>query len=499
MSTQRNPKKAVSAAQLHQLDQGSLLDELMSTFKAKKDDDRTQVGRMLTAFLREVVAPGALADKGVLRAIHERIAAIDQKLSAQLNEILHHPDLQKLEGTWRGLSSLVKSSETSTTLQLRVLNATKKDLLRDFQAANEFTESALWKGIYQAEYGTFGGDPYGVLLGDYEFGKDHEDVELMSHMATVAAGSHAPFIGGTAPEMFGLDSFTQMPEPRDLAKIFDKANPKNTKWLSFRDSEDSRYVGLVLPRVLGRMPYGSTGRKVDCFAFEEDTDGSDHERYLWSSAVYAYGARMTDAFAKYHWCTAIRGPEGGGLVKDLPIHVFQSREGDIASKCPTEVLISEDRTNELGGLGFIGLCNRKNSDQAAFFSGNSVQRPKQYDTHEATANADLSSKLPYLMATSRIAHYLKSIARDKIGSFMTASDCQTFLERWIKRYVLDQDGATQDQKAKFPLREASIIVEPDKSRPGCYRAKAFLKPHFQLENLKAALHLVADLPKSVKP
>jgi type VI secretion system protein ImpC len=293
--------------------------------------------------------------------------------------------------------------------------------------------------------------------------------------------------------MFGLDSFTQLPDPRDIAKIFDKTNPENTKWLSFRDSDDSRFCTMVLPHVLRRVPYGAETEPVEDFNYEEDVSG-EHDDYLWGNAAYEYAGRITDAFAKNHWCVAIRGPEGGGMVEDLPIHVFKSREGDVGAKTPTEVLIPDDREKELSDLGFIGLLHCQNTDYAAFFGGNSVQRPKKYDTAEATANAKLSSQTPYLFATSRIAHYLMSIARDKIGSFMSRSECETHLNNWIGNYVLAQDDATQAAKAQRPLREARIDVVDDKSRPGCYSAVAYLKPHFQMDELGISLRLVADLP-----
>jgi type VI secretion system protein ImpC len=497
-TTQKNKGKPMPVQELREVDDKTLLGELVETFKARDDSARTRSMDLLRTFLEEIVRPGMKVGVGVTRAINERIAAIDSLLSAQLNEILHHEEFQALEGAWRGLRSLVVSTETGENMKIQVLNATKKELLRDFQEASEFTESTLWKKIYESEYGTAGGDPFGALVGDYHFDKRSEDVELLAHISTVAAGAHAPFIGGAGPEMFAMDSFTQMPEPRDLAKIFDKSNPQNTKWLSFRDSEDSRYVALVLPRVLGRLPYGKDGASVDAFEFEEDVDGTDHGKYLWTNASYAYAARLTDAFAKYHWCTAIRGYENGGLVTNLPIHVFRAREGDVGSKCPTEILISDTRDNELAGLGFIALCNYKNTDYAVFFSGDSVQRPKKYDDKDATANADLSRKVPYLMATSRIAHYLKTIARNKIGGFVEKEDCQVFLDRWIKRYVIDQDNVTAEQKAQFPLRDARIEVEKDRARPGCYKARAYLRPHFQLETLGVSLRLVAELPQAKK-
>jgi type VI secretion system protein ImpC len=494
-------KEAVKPVQVHELETlepVNLLDQIIETgIKPRDDEARERARTLVDGFVRELLDPGMVVDKNVVRTINARIAAIDEIISAQMNRILHHPDFQKLEASWRGLHKLVMNSETSETLKIQVLNTSKKDLQKDFAAASEFTESALWKKVYEYEFGLYGGDPFGAMIGDFEFDKGPLDVSLLTSISEVAAAAHAPFISGTAPAMFGMDSFAQMPDPRDLTKIFDKANPENTKWISFRDSEDSRFVGLVLPHVLRRLPYGDKTDPIEDFHYEEEVSGSDAD-YLWGNAAYEYANRLTAAFAKHHWCVAVRGPEGGGLVEGLPIHVFRSREGDIGAKCPTEVLIPDTREKELSDLGFIGLLHCKNTDFAAFFGGSSSQRPKKYDTKEATANAKLSSQLPYLMATSRIAHYLKAICRDKIGSFMSRSECEAFLNRWITQYVLLQDDASQNAKAARPLREARIDVMDDKARPGCYRAVAYLRPHFQLDELAISLRLVAELPPGVK-
>lgn len=487
-------QKAVPVDQLIEQDATTILDDLIATGIKPRDDAAKERGTALIKNLVEqLLDPGMKVQKGVMKTINARIAAIDALISTQLDAIMHDPEFQKLEGSWRGLNQLVMGSETGENLKIRVFNATKKELLRDFQSASEFTESALWKKVYEYEFGLFGGDPYGALVGDYYFGKSPQEVELLEHLAQVAAAAHAPFVSSSAPEMFGMESFTQMPDPRDLAKIFDKSNPENTKWISFRNSEDSRFVTLTLPRVLGRLPYGKDNPAED-FNYTENVDGTDHDKYLWTNAAYAFAGRLTDAFAKYHWCVAIRGPEGGGLVSGLPVHTFRSREGDIGAKCPTEILIPDTREKELSDLGFVPLIHCKNTDYAAFFGANSVQRPKKYDDAGATANAKLSSQTQYLMATSRIAHYLKAICRDKIGSFQSRVECETFLRKWIMNYVLPQDEAPQELKARKPLREAKIEVLDDKARPGCYKAKISLKPHFQLEELNVSLSLVADLP-----
>jgi len=496
-----DPKKGKpkSVSEVVEMEAGEILDEMLETGIKARDEAGREFGQTLIKNLVEqLLDPGMVTAKGVTRTVNQRIAAIDALISKQLNEVMHHEEFQKLEASWRGLNQLVMGSETGETMKIRVMNMNKKDMLRDFQSATEFTESAVWKKIYENEFGQYGGDPYGCLVGDFEFGKGPQDIELLEHLSTVAAAAHAPFVSAAASHMFGLDSFTDLPNPRDLAKIFDKSNPENTKWLSFRDSEDARFTCLVLPHVLGRLPYGQETVPVESFDFQEDVDGQDHGKYLWTNAAYSFAQRLTDAFSKHHWCVAIRGPEGGGLVEGLPIHAFKTREGDVGAKCPTEELIPDTREKELSDLGFIPLIHCKNTDYAAFFGSNSVQRPKKYQETAATANADLSRRIPYLMATSRIAHYLKAICRDKVGSFASRGEVQTFLNKWINNYVLDQDEATQEQKAKYPLREARIEVTENKASPGSYRAVALLKPHFQLEELNVSLRLVADLPAAAK-
>ncbi len=492
-----NATKPLEIQEVEQLEGGDLLDQIIDTgIRPSDETGRERAQSLIRNLVDQLVSPDMVVSKSVVKTINSRIAAIDLLLSRQVDEVLHAPEFQKLEASWRSLNQLVMNTETGENLKIRVLNVSKKDLLRDFQAAAEFTESGLWKKVYEYEFGLFGGDPFGALLGDFEFGKGAQDVALLDHFSMVAAAAHAPFLSAAAPQMFGMERFTQMPDPRDVAKIFDKNNPENTKWLSFRDSEDSRFVSLVLPHTLRRLPYGEDN-PIDEFDYQETIDG-EHDNYLWGNAAYDLAGRLTTAYAKHHWCVAIRGVEGGGLVEDLPIHVFKTREGDVGSKCPTEVLIPDTREKELSDLGFIGLLNCKNTDYACFFGGNSVQRAKKYDTAEATANADLSSKLPYLLATSHIAHYLKAICRDKIGSFMSRIECEKFLNRWIMNYVLNMDEASQDAKAARPLREARIDVIEDKAKPGCYKAVAYLRPHFQLEALGVSLRLVADLPPAAK-
>jgi type VI secretion system protein ImpC len=409
---------------------------------------------------------------------------------------MHHADFQKLEGSWRGLRHLVFGSETSSMLKIRVMNASKKELLRDLQRAPEFDQSALFKKVYEEEHGVFGGAPFGALIGDYEFGKHPEDTELLERISQVAAAAHAPFISGTDPTMLNLEAWTNLDAPRDLGKIFDTT--EYAKWKSFRQSEDSRYVGLCLPRTLGRLPYGKDTKPVEAFNYEEGVDGTDHKKYLWMNAAFSFGTRLTESFAKYGMCVAIRGVEGGGLVEGLPTHNFYTDEGDVVMKCPTEVPITDRREKELSDLGFIPLVHCKGTDYAAFFAAQSSQKAKLYDSDSANANARLSTQLPYIMAVSRFAHYLKAMMRDKIGSFMSREQAETFLNRWITNYVTPDDSASQAAKAARPLREARVDVVEIPGKPGCYRAVAFLRPHFQLDELTVSLRLVAELPAPAK-
>jgi type VI secretion system protein ImpC len=428
--------------------------------------------------------------------ISARIAQIDHLVSLQLNEVLHAGAFQKLEGSWRGLKYLLDQSETSDKLKIKVLNVSKKELLRDLQRAPEFDQSAMFKKVYEEEYGIFGGAPFGALVGDYEFGKGPEDIELLEKVAQVASAAHAPFLTSAGPEMLNMDSFTAIDAPRDMAKIFDSS--EYAKWKSFRQSEDSRYIGLCLPHVLMRLPYGKSGTQIDGFNYEEGVDGTDHDKYLWGNAAYALGARLTQAFAQYGWCAAIRGVEGGGLVEGLPTHNFTTDSGDIALKCPTEAPITDRREKELADLGFIPLVHCKGTDYAAFFSVQSGQKSKVYDSESANANARLSTQLPYILAISRFAHYLKSMMRDKLGSFMSRTDCERFLNQWIVNYVTPDDSAAPSVKASHPLRDARIEVSEVPGKPGVYRAVSFLRPHFQLDELSVSLRLVAELPASTK-
>ena len=486
MSTETSVESAASL---------SLLDRMMVEGKmAREEGQRPYARDLLTEFVDQVLAEtGDASAIDVVEAINQRIAQIDELISVQLNEVMHHPDFQKLEATWRGLHYLVMNTETSTTLKVRVLNVSRKDLQKDLDSAVEFDQSALFKMVYEAEYGTLGGTPYSILIGDYEFGRHPQDIALLEKVSNVAAAAHAPFIAAAAPALFDMESFSELAGPRDLSKIFETA--EMVKWRSFRASEDSRYVALVMPHTLMRLPYGPNTVPVEGMNFVEDTDGRDHSKYLWGNAAWALGARITDSFAKYGWTAAIRGVEGGGKVEGLPSHTFKTDEGDIALKCPTEIAITDRREKELNDLGFIALVHCKNTDYAAFFGGQTANKPKVYNTHEANANARISAMLPYMLVSSRFAHYLKVMLRDKIGSFLTRGNIENYLNTWIANYILLDDDASQAMKARYPLREARIDIYDVPGRPGVYRANVFLRPHFQLEELSASIRLVAELPE----
>ena len=452
--------------------------------------------KLLGQFATQILDEGmkSAPDKGVVAMINERIAEIDQILTDQLNAIMHHPEFQALESSWIGLRDMVFGTETSTTLKLRLMNVTKKELLKDLETAVDHDMSVLFKKVYEEEYGTFGGNPYSLLIGDYYFGRHPQDMALLQRISKVAAAAHTPFITAAAPTMFDMTSFTDLGVPRDLSKIFESA--ELTTWRSFRDSEDSRYVSMVLPRYAARLPYGAKTKPVDSVNFEEDVDGRDHSKYLWGNSCYQLGLRITDAFAKYNWTTAIRGVEGGGKVSGLTAHTFKTDDGDVVLKCPTEVTITDRREKELNDLGFISIVNSKGSDFAAFFGGQTTNKPRVYNLDTANANAALSSRLPYVLAASRFAHYLKVIMRDKIGSFQTKDSVESYLNTWLSQYVLLDANATQGEKARFPLAEGRVDVVEVPGRPGAYQATVFLRPHFQMEELTTSIRLVAELPAS---
>jgi type VI secretion system protein ImpC len=489
-------KKGATVVTEEKQGETDLLSRILDEGRLARDESQTERAKdMIAEFVQQVMQGQMVISKDMEATINSRIAAIDKLLSAQLNEIMHAEEFQKLEGSWRGLHHLVHNSETSTMLKIRVLNVSKKDLLKDLERAPEFDQSALFKKVYEEEFGTFGGAPFGALIGDYEFGNHPQDMSLLEKISNVAAAAHAPFVSAASAGLFGWDTYTDLTEVRDLAKIFDRT--EYVKWRSFRESEDSRYVGLTLPHTLMRLPYGQETVPTESFNFEEDVDGKDHKKYLWGNAAYSFGTRLTEAFALYNWCVAIRGVEGGGLVQGLPSHTFQTDEGEVALKCPTEIAITDRREKEFSDLGFIPLVHCKNTDYAAFFGAQSSNKAKKYDTDFANANARLSTQLQYIFAVSRFAHYLKAMMRDKIGSFMSRKDCEIFLNRWINNYVTEDDTASPTTKAQYPLREARIEVAEVPGKPGVYKAVAFLRPHFQLDELSVSLRLVAELPPPV--
>ena len=494
--------QAATAAATEDASAGGFLDSVLDEMPKTIEKDR---GRdMVEVLLRGLKNKSVVWDSSLAHTIDNAIASIDEKLSRQVSAILHHPEYQKLEGSWRGLHHLVRNTQTSGDLQIKVMNVSKRELHRDLTRAMDFDQSSIWRRVYGEAFGTPGAAPYGALVGDYEFSNDNMDIELLGKMSNVAAASMAPFLSAVSPGMFGLDSYTELTQVYDLSTTFSD-DVIYSKWNSFRESEDSRYVTLTCPRVLARGVYGTSGDRIDEFNYEEFPIGPDgmrtaeppHDHYTWTNAAYALAGRLTAAFARSGFCTAIRGYENGGRVEDLPIHTFRTNEGDYANKCPTEVLIQDTRENELSDLGFLPLCNYKNTDYAVFFGAQTANKPKNFakKDYEAKANAAISARLPYIMAASRIGHYLKCIARDKVGSFAERNDLESFLRTWISQYVADGANPSDKEKAEFPLRDAQIIVEDIRGRPGSYNAVAHLRPWLQLETLTASLRMVAELPK----
>jgi type VI secretion system protein ImpC len=465
----------------------------MTKGKLARDDTQKPFARdLVTEFVNQVLEQGTVVSKDTVAFINQRILELDDLIANQLNEIMHDPAFQKLEGSWRGLSYLVMNTETGVHLKLRLMNITKKELLDDLEKAVEFDQSQMFKKIYEEEYGTFGGHPYSCLVGDFEFTRHPQDMELLQKISQVAAAAHAPFLTAADPKLFDLDSFEHLGVPRDLAKIFESL--EMIKWNSFRETEDSRYVAMLLPRVLMRLPYGANTLPAEGLNFEEDVAGADTSKFCWTNPAYILGQRITNAFSLYKWTAAIRGVEGGGIVEGLPAYTFKTTDGDIALKCPTETSITDRREKELSDLGFISLCHCKGTDYAAFFGGQTTQKPKVYNLEDANANANLSARLPYILAASRFAHYIKVIMRDKIGSFLTRDNVEKYLNTWIASYVVINDNASQPVKAKFPLREARIDVYDVPGKPGSYRSVIYLRPHFQMEELTASIRMVATLP-----
>jgi type VI secretion system protein ImpC len=486
-------QKAEQVAERTELGDFQML--LNKEFKPKTDGAKSAIVTAVQTLAQQALAETTLVSDDAIRTIEAIIAEIDKKLSQQLNTILHNQDFKKLEGTWRGLHYLVNNTETDETLKIRIFNISKKELGRTLKKfkGTAWDQSPLFKKMYEDEYGTPGGEPYGTLIGDYEFDHTPPDVEILQGMGQIAAAAHSPFIAATAPTLMNMDSWQQLGDPRDLTKIFQ--TPEYAPWRSLRDSEDSRFVALTMPRFLSRLPYGAKTSPVDDFDFEEDTEGADHNKYCWSNSAFAMGVNVNRAFKLYGWCSRIRGVESGGMVEGLPCHTFPTDDGGIDMKCPTEIAITDRREAELAKNGMMPLSHWKNTDYAVFIGAQTLHKPAEYDDPDATANDNLGSRLPYLFASCRFAHYLKCIVRDKIGSFKEREDMEKYLNNWIMNYVEpDPHNATEEAKARRPLAAAEVTVAEVEGNPGYYAAKFFLRPHYQLEGLTASLRLVCKLP-----
>ena len=494
MPATNNPTVASAAAATSFADQTDFATLLEKEFKPKSDEQRSAVESAVRTLAQQAISSAVTISSDAYRTIEAIIAEIDRKLSEQIDRILHHEDFQKLEAAWRGLHYLVNNTETDEMLKIRFMNISKKDLHRTLRRHKGvgWDQSPIFRRIYEEEYGQLGGAPYGCLIGDYYFDHSAPDIEILGEMAKTASAAHCPFIAGSDPRVMQMDSWQELANPRDLTKIFE--NTEYAPWRSLRESEDSRYLGLAMPRFLGRMPYGIKTNPVDEFNFEEDTGGSNHQRYLWVNAAYAMATNINRSFKMYGWSTAIRGVESGGVVEGLPCHTFPTDDGGIDMKCPTEIAISDRREAELAKNGFMPLIHRKNTDSAAFIGAQSLQKPFEYYDPDATANANLSARLPYLFACCRFAHYLKCIVRDKVGSFKEREDIARWLNEWIMNYVDgDPRNSSQETKARKPLAAAEVIVEDIEGDPGRYSAKFFLRPHYQLEGLTMSLRLVSKL------
>jgi len=497
MSETQSDASPANAEEIETITLDKLSDLIDAEFRPRSNEASQAVVVAVNTLAEQLVTSEMVVSSDPTKAVEALVAEIDRKIGEQMNEILHHDDFQKLEGAWRGLSYLVNNTETDEMLKIRVLNIAKKDLhktLKKFKGT-AWDQSPLFKKLYEEEYGQFGGEPYGALIGDYEFDHTPVDVELLGEIAKLAASAHAPFIASAAPSLMHMSSWQELANPRDLTKIFQTV--EFASWRSLRDDEDSRYVGLTMPRFLARQPYGAATNPVEEFAFEEDTAGPDHSRYVWSNSAYAFAVNVNRSFKMHGWCSRIRGIESGGSVEKLPVHVFPTDDGGLDMKCPTEIAISDRREAELAKNGLMPLVFRKNSDLASFIGAQSLNNPSIFEDDDATANARLSGRLPYLFAVCRFAHYLKCIVRDKVGSFKERSDMQIWLNNWISQYV-DTNPATASEldKARRPLAGAEVVVEEIEGNPGYYSAKFFLRPHYQLEGLTVSLRLVSKLPSA---
>lgn len=476
---------------------GDFASLLKKEFKPRSDEARSAVEEAVLTLAQQALSQTQLIGKDVSASIESMIAAIDAKLTEQINRIIHHPDYQKLESAWRGLHYMVTNTETDEHLKIRVMDISKQELAKTLKKfkGTAWDQSPIFKRVYEQEYGQFGGEPFGAIVGDYHFDQTPPDVELLAEMAKIAAAAHAPFITGASPSLMQMESWQELANPRDLTKIF--LTPEYAAWRSLRDSDDSKYLGLCMPRFLARAPYGAKTNPVEEFDFEEDTAGADHSRYSWANAAYAMATNINRSYKLYGWGSRIRGIESGGAVENLPLHTFPSDDGGVDQKCPTEIAISDRREAELSKAGLLSLIHRKNSDFAAFIGAQSLHKPAEYDDPDATANANLAARLPYLFACNRFAHYLKCIVRDKIGSFKERTDMERWLNKWIMNYVDgDPANSSEETKARKPLAAAEVVVEEVEGNPGYYSSKFFLRPHYQLEGLTVSLRLVSKLPSA---
>ncbi len=467
---------------------------LNQEFKPKSDEAHLAVQSAVKTLVGQALEHANLVSENSVKTIEMIIEELDKKLSAQVNEIIHNEKFQELESAWRGLSYLVNNTQTSDSMKIRVMNISRKDLAKTLKKykGTAWDQSPIFKKLYENEYGTAGGEPFGCLIGDYYFNHTAPDLEILKGISQIAAAAHMPFISAADPTIMNMESWQELSNPRDITKIF--GTPEYAAWRSFRESDDSRYVALTLPRVLSRMPYGATTNPIEEFNFEEDTGAGASEKYNWMNAAYAMGVNIDRSFTEYGWCARIRGVESGGAVEGLPTHTFPTDDGGIAMKCPTEIAITDRREAELSKNGFLPLCHWKNTDYAVFLGGQTVNKPQEYDNPDATANANLSARLPYIFATCRFAHYLKCIVRDKVGSFKDRAEMQRWLSDWISNYVTSDPNATEEIKSKYPLAEAKVEVEEVEGQPGYYNARFYLRPHYQLEGLTTSLRLVSKVP-----
>jgi type VI secretion system protein ImpC len=493
-TVQKEQKAPTDGTALVEADEFSTL--LKQNFKPRTERAASEVESAVQALVTQALADSSVVKSEVLDTIEEMIARLDEKLSAQMNEVLHAPEFQQLESAWRGLNYLVFNSETDATLKIRVMNVGKMELYRNLKnnyPGARWDQSPLFKAVYESEFGTLGGEPYGALVADFAFNHSAVDVQLLRDLSKVASASLAPLVAGADPNLLGMDSWRELMNPRDLGKLMD--TPDYAAWKGLRDSVDSRYVALCMPRVLSRLPYGAKSEPVEEFAFEEDTDGNKGEKYGWMNAAYVMATNINRAYKEYGWTVRIRGVESGGEVLNLPTHTFPTDDGGVDLKCPTEISITDRREGELSKAGLISIVHRKNTDKAAFIGAQSVYKPKLMDKAEATASENLSARIPYMFAVSRFAHYLKCMVRDKIGSTKEKDQLEKWLNGWIIRYVDgDPKNSSEETKARLPLAGAKVSIIENEENPGYYSASVYLRPHFQLEGMDIGMSLVSRLP-----